>query len=97
MQSTLLGGSGMQKPEPLYYYVQEAQCFWTLATVEEGWVSPVGYPTRDEAVAAAIELAQQDWLAQGRPTGVRVRLRSDAGWDERVFGVDSAAPMGIAT
>lgn len=88
----------MHTPEPLYYYVQDAQSCWTLVIVEEpGWVSPIGYPNRDAAVAAAIELAQHDWQAQGRPTGVRVCRRSDAGWEEQVFGGDSSAPLGIAT
>lgn len=98
MDASLLGGSGMHTPERLYYYVQAAQSCWTLALVDEpAWVSPIGYLTQDEAVAAAIELAQQDWQARGHPTGVRIRLSADAGWDERIFGGDPAPPTGVVT
>jgi len=74
----------------LYYYVEDASSGWTLAIHEApGWLAPIDYPTRDEAVAAALDLAHQDWETNGRPTGVRVRHRPGAGWEERTFGGDT--------
>jgi hypothetical protein len=98
MRATLPGGGvGMRNWNRLYYYVEDASSGWTLAIHEApGWLSPVGYATPDEAVAAAIDLAHEEWEASGRPTGVRIRHRPGAGWEERIFGGDAAMPAGAA-
>lgn len=81
----------MRNNSRLFYYVEGAPSGWLLATQEEpGWVSPIDYASRDEAVAAAIHLARQEWQSSGRPTGVRFRDRPGAAWSERIFGNDSA-------
>jgi hypothetical protein len=98
MRLALLGGDvAMRNGTRLFYYVEDATSGWTLAIHEApGWRSPVDYPSRDEAVAAAIHLAQQDWAASGRPTGVRFRRPAGLGWEERIIGGDGAQQAGAA-